>query len=283
MAPAKVGLRSSYRGIARRLGVSPNTVRDRMAKMYASGILGGTSVYVNPSLLALSGGAYAVDVSPELSKEKMLDRIKSMDDLLFIHNFRGSLIGIAFAYADEKDLMKKLAAFNKLVSSKNGGILTRTQYPRCTAELTDPEWKLISRLTERPFRTYTELARELRVSVRTLKRMMNKIVEEGAVLSVPKLDYRAITGGVPADLIVVFGELGAREEAEKRIMNLVNDYMIFIGYGDVYVVYNLVVPKMSMATELALAIKRIEGVKDVRAELVDEHIDITNSLRSRIV
>jgi DNA-binding Lrp family transcriptional regulator len=276
--PAKVGLRSSYRQIARKLRVSPGTVRDRIAKMYAAGVLNGASVYVNPSLLALKGAAYAVEVSPDRPKEDVIRELRSMDDLLFIHNFRGNFLGIFFVYTDESTLQGKLASFDKLAGSGSSGALSHVFFPPCSAHLTVADWKLIARLTEQPpFDSYADLARDLRVSVRTLKRRMSRILDQGALLSSPRLDYRAITGGLPVDLVVHFSEAEARQEAARKILRLVEDYLLFIGPGVEYIVFNLVTPKISLATELAESARQVNGVKFARAELVDEHIDLTGS------
>jgi DNA-binding Lrp family transcriptional regulator len=278
MLPAKVGLRSSYRVMARKLKVSPSTVRDRLAKMYATGVLSGTSVYVNPSLIALKGAAYAADVSHELSKEEVISKVRKLDDLLFIHNHRGSYLGLAFAYSDEKDLERKVQTFNKLAGTKNGELLGLVAYPPSNTGLTGAEWKLIARLSEKPFQSYAELAKEFRASSRTMKRRLTKLIEKAAILSGPKLDYVAMAGGVPADLVVVFDSRESMREAERKIVPIVGEYLLFAGPGEDFAVYNLVVPRMSAASDLARRIKEIDGVRSVRAELVDQHIDLTQNL-----
>ncbi len=199
MLPAKVGLRSSYREMAKKLGVSPGTIRNRVEKMYSTGVLSGSSVYLNPSLLGLKGGAYAMDVSPNLSKNKAVDRLKSLDGILFIHNFRGSLVGIQFVYEDERALKKKIDLFQTVSGAERKGIFSRVVFPPCTTTLTDPEWLLISRLSRQTFGSYSQLARQLKISVRTVRRRLSKLLAARAIMSVPTLDYRAISGSVPAD------------------------------------------------------------------------------------
>jgi hypothetical protein len=95
--------------------------------MYSTGVLSGSSVYLNPSLLGLKGGAYAMDVSPNLSKNKAVDRLKSLDGILFIHNFRGSLVGIQFVYEDERAL-RKLIYFKRYQARKEKGYFQRSYF-----------------------------------------------------------------------------------------------------------------------------------------------------------
>jgi DNA-binding Lrp family transcriptional regulator len=278
MVPARVGLRSSYRDMAKKLESSPGTIRNRVLKMYSSGILGGSSIYVNPNLIGLKGGTYAVDVSPKLSKPEVLEKLKSLRNTLFIHDFRGGLVGFAFVYEPEKGMDETVAEFNRICGAeKDRGIVSEVDYPPCSIAASDAEWRLISRLSGGSFDSYSQLARELKVSVRTLKRRLTKLNSERAILSVPTLNYRAIRGGLPADVIVVFLSPASRAEAEKKILQLVGDYMVFAGIAREYIVYNLVLPNISTLSDIISSIGKIEGLT-LRAEIVEEHIDVTKHL-----
>jgi hypothetical protein len=105
-------------------------------------------------------------------------------------------------------------------------------------------------------------------------------LKANAILSGPTLDYKAISGANPANLVVAFDDSTSKERSDKVILQLVDDYMVFAGVGEKFVVYNLVLPKMGMATDLANSVGRIEGIELARAELVDEHIDLTKGLEN---
>ena len=276
--PAKVGLRSSYREMAKKLGVSPGTIRNRVEKMYSSGIVSGSSVYLNPSLLGLKGGAYALDVSPGSSKNHVVDRLRSMDGILFIHNFRGSLIGIQFVYENERALKQRTDLF-RAVADSGKGIFSRVVFPSCTVALSDPEWLLISHLLRQTFGSYSQLGRELKISARTVRRRLSRLLAARAILSVPTLNYRAILGAVPADLLVTF-QPSERTELEKRILQIVGGHMVYLGAGEDFAVYNLFLPNVTMAADLANSVSRLGGVTSARVELVDEHCDVTSRLWS---
>jgi hypothetical protein len=92
------------------------------------------------------------------------------------------------------------------------------------------------------------------------------------------LNYQAIKEAVPADMIVSFATPHNRGEMEEKIIKILDDYLIFIGLGEEFIVYNLILPSMHAVIDLTNTVKRIEGVKSVRAELVNEHIDLTRNL-----
>ena len=78
--------------------------------------------------------------------------------------------------------------------------------------------------------------------------------------------------------MVVFENPPEKVEAEKAVLELVGEYLLFAGIGEKFTVYNLVLPKVSMAPDLASSASRIEGIESARIELVDEHIDLTRRL-----
>jgi DNA-binding Lrp family transcriptional regulator len=281
MVPARVGLRSSTREIAKKLRTSPGTVANRTRAMYASGLLLGSSVYFNPVLLGLHGGAYALEVSPTLPKPQVIGELKSIEGLLFIHNFHGNLIGIYFAYKDGNSLERKLELF-RTTCLANNGIFSAIPFPPCTISPTASEWKLISRLSEKSYESYSQLATELNTSVRTLKRKISRIQDGGAILSSPRLNYTRIDVGVACDVIVIFSSPEKKPEAEKKITTLLTDCLLFGGPAEDYMVYNLVVPNLHTASELANLVRKIGGVRTTRIELVDEHIDLTEGLQTMI-
>src|SRR5579862_4891774 len=114
MLPGRVGLEASYWEMARKIGYSRGTVRNRVKKLYASGVLRGSSVYLNPSLLGLSGASFAFDVSPSRQKSEVIEQLKLIDSIHTVHNFRGSLIGIHLVYENEADLKKQIEKLHEV-------------------------------------------------------------------------------------------------------------------------------------------------------------------------
>jgi DNA-binding Lrp family transcriptional regulator len=275
--PARPGLIATYRHISRTLGVSPGTVRNRVGQMIRSGFLHGITVYANPNLLGLLGGSYAVEVSSSLGKAAVIDHLAEVEGVVFFENFRGNLLGIGLVYENDNALEQKLAHIDRIARS-NRGMFTRVSHPPCTATLTGPEWKLVSRLMAGSFQTYEHLARELEISVRTLKRRLARLDRSQAVLTFPKMDFRAIAGGVAADLLVSFGDPASKAEAHTRVAGLVDDWVIFAGVWEQFETYRMILPNVSKATELADEVGHLPGVGNVRMEFVNGLVDRLASL-----
>jgi hypothetical protein len=71
-------------------------------------------------------------------------------------------------------------------------------------------------------------------------------------------------------------------EAEKKIMLIVGEYLVFFGNTEEFVVFNLILPNFAKVNELTSKVKQVEGVKIARSELVDEHLDLTANLRTSL-
>jgi DNA-binding Lrp family transcriptional regulator len=278
--PARPGLRASNRKIAASVGVSAGTVRNRLRRLAASGVLTGTSVYPNPNLLGLSSAAYALDVAPQRNKREVVERLRQIDGVLFLQNFRGSLVGMLFVYPEGESMEGYLDRFDAIAGAQRG-VAGHVQFPPIPTALTRPDRALISRVMQERFATYQELADDLHMSVRTVKRRLGRLATGYALLSMPTLNYGAIGGDVPANLIATF-EPELRSAANDGLLQLVGDHLIFAGVSSELGVYNLILPNAVLGGKLAERAAHVPGVKSVRAELVDEHFDLTQNLARRL-
>lgn len=280
LLPARLGKAPSFRAVARNLRLPPGTVRNRIKAMYDNGVLFGSSVYPNPNLLGVIVNVYAVDVSPNLPKRTVVESLKSVDGMLFIQNFHGSLLGLVFVSKDERKASECISKINSITGAKDG-MKSRAFYPQCASNLNKEELRLVKRLSL-GFKSYAELARELRTSIRTVKRRVSRIAMGRTILSVPTMDYRQISGVVPADLMVSYTSLEVKARNDMEILDLVRDYAIYAGLWHGLSLFSMMIPKVTKATEILDSVKRLEGVKTARLEFVDEHIDLVASLANLI-
>jgi len=266
--PARPGLIASNRQIAQSLRVSPGTVRNRIKEMIRTGFLNGFQVYANPNILGLLSGSYAIEVSTTIPKREVLRLLAKTDGVVFFENFRGALLGLGLTYSSPVTLRKVLSRINE-VARCPPGVFSRVEHPPATGPLTATEWKLVGRLMAGELVTYQHLAQELGCSVRTLKRRIARLVRTGAILTFPRMDYRAMSGGVAAELLVTFSDASLKTHAETEIQHRIEDWMIYAGIWGEFDIYRLILPNVSIVNELAEQLGRIEGVRFVRAELVD--------------
>ena len=268
--PPRRGFAPSYRQISKKLGTSMGTVRNRINIMYKSGILLGSTVFPNPNLLGLRAAAYNVDIPNTKDKAHLFQKMKLVENVYSAHDFVGSRGWLVFLYEDAADLERVRCMLDEI--SGIHGILSNLPYPPCPDSFTKKEAELILQLSNNGLESYSKLSKKLGISVRTLKREISRLVRENMILSVPKLDYTAIEGCVPADLLVFFEDDKARVEGVSKVLEIVMDNLLLAAMYDVVGMCSLVLPKVASTSELAARVKQINGVKDAWAEIVSEHV-----------
>lgn len=273
--PARPGSIPSYRQLARKVQASPGTVRNRVRRMIQSGFMHGVLFYPNPTLLGFLGGSYAIELPHPEEKPRILARVAAVDGVIFLENFRGALLGIGLTYADDRALEPTLRRIDRAAGT-GPGMFTPVAHPPCPASLSRPDWQLAVRLMAGGLPSYSHAAGDLGVSLRTLKRRMKRLMASGALLSFPRLDYRALHSGVTAELLVAFDGAEREEEAKARISAHIGDFTFFTGAWDRFRIYRLILPNIARATTLGEAVRRIPGLAFARMELVDSleyHLD----------
>jgi DNA-binding Lrp family transcriptional regulator len=267
--PGKPGFAPSYREVSMKIGIPFTTVSSRINLMYKLGVLRGSFFYPNPNLFKLNTAAYTTHISEELDKADAFRKLKSFDAIISAHDFLGRMAWITFVFSDEQDLERKLSALKKIAGAE--GILSRIPFPPCTDSFSKSEALLMLHLTTKGLESYAGLARNLETSTRTLVRRMSKIAKENMILSIPNVDYSAMEGSVPADLLFFFANEQARATGEPKILELVKDYVIFGALFDIVGMCSLILPNAVLLKEIEGKVKQIDGVMQSYIEIVVEH------------
>lgn len=277
-APARPGLLASYRKVARALGVSPGTVRNRVARMTRSGFLNGTTAYVNPNALGLGAAAWTIEVDPTLAKDEVIRKIARLEGVIFFENFRGSLLGLGFLYEGEAG-RRRMRERIRRIARATPVLYSRVRFPPCTGPMTAAEGMTALAVMSVDGWTYAQLARRLNASVRTVKRRISRLARTGAMFTFPRMDYRKISGGVTAEMLVTYRDPSARGDAERRVLARLDEWLTFTGIWEEHSMYRLILPNVALAGDLAREVGRLPGVRSVRGELVDEVIDQFETMR----
>ena len=264
------GARVPLRAVARDLRLPEATVRRRIQKLRSGGLLSRTRVYVNPSLLRLTGGNYSFNVAASMSKREALDRLRLVDGVIGVDSHHGRHGILAFLFEDEEDLRRKLALFRSIAHAEDD-LFDEIPFPPCHVSLSRFEWKMVSRLVEEGLVSTAHLAAELGVSAHTVNRELLKLADANAIFAMPMLNGAGFRGGVAAVLSVSFSSPSARPQAETELLELVEDKLIQRFEMRATAMYAHFLPNTRTASELSERINQIEGVTIARIDFVDEH------------
>lgn len=270
--PANPGLASSHRALARKLGVSAGTVRNRVLRMTRSGFLRGIQIYVNPSALGLVSGSYTLETPQGSSRHQVIARLTQIGGVVFFENFHGPLLGLG-VFSEDDEKMEQLLSEVDATAKCARGVYTRVHHPPCSIRPNAAEWELIAHIVPEGFRSFQELSVDLNVPIRTLKRRLSRLVGGGALLTFPRMDYGALDSGVTAELLVVYHPGPSKDQAREAVIRQLDPWMTYAGTWEEFEVYRLILPSLSMATRLSDSLSRTPGTQLCRMELVDELSD----------
>jgi DNA-binding Lrp family transcriptional regulator len=267
----------SYREIGMKLGVSRETVRDRVEKMSRSGFLKVFPIQVNPSLLGLKLGALAVDVPNTTRKVELLEELSLVDGMVLVVTHVGGMIGMSFYYEDEKARDKKI----RLIVSISGGKMwkfTAQQVPRCGIVLSPRDWQIVAALQRRKMRATSKIAAELGVSVRTLKRRTKRMIDGMAISTIVSTAEGFMGAGVIGNLQVEYSSAKARPETERDLLHELDSRLIFAGLWESFSLFTLVLPSIPAASQILEKVRRAKGVAQARLDLIEERVEVYSTL-----
>jgi DNA-binding Lrp family transcriptional regulator len=203
--------------IARVIGSSVNTVKDRIARMTELGVIAGYQAVPNLRHLDLQGEAYHLRFTSDAAKDKAMPKLLAVPGLLELHDFLGQGVCADFAFKDEADLRRTLAALS--AGSQDGAPrhFYNREMPKVTRTLTPLDWRIVQALRAHPRATPADLAPAVGVSTRTVKRHLSRMAAEGSLFLVPMLDPSKADGLFLFELLVYLREgTGPRPMAALR-------------------------------------------------------------------
>lgn len=203
--------------LARATGASVNTVKERIARMIASGIIAGYHAVPNLQHLGLRGEAYYLRFPTEDAKDAALPRILETEGLLELHDFLGKGACADFAFRDESELRVKLGFLQEASGDTAPERFYSREMPRVQRELTAVDWRIVQALRSDPRAQPPALARVVGVSARTVKRHLARMAAEGSIFLVPALDPSKADGLFIFEMLVYLKEgMGPRPMNDLR-------------------------------------------------------------------
>src|SRR2546430_9864335 len=205
--------KKSYVEIASKLGVDEENVRNRIKHLRESGFLLGYRVVPNPALLGRAFASLRIEFKDRDSKQAAIPRLAQTGGVINIGSTYDKSVLVTL-FADENQDFQKLIANTGIDGQVTlvPGIGLRTTSFR----MTRLDWEIVRHLLRDAERKLDEIAKQLRVSTRTVKRRVNMMMKETAIFTMPMVDLRK-TEGISYQLRVQ-SEQGKKSEVEKSVV-----------------------------------------------------------------
>ena len=227
----------------------------------------GWRVFANPTLSGVR--IFQILVGYQLASREKLIRwsTASPNVIALVEHFDGSA-WVVCAYENSRTRSRLIRAIEGLVGAKSLAVFD-IWFPQCELKPSSTDIEIISSISRGPRKPYSEVAGELGLSSRTVRRRISRLIEGKAVFNVPSLESSALEGALMVDLLVQYSGTGDQNKTNEEIVSRLDSYLVRTQVGNrAYGFFNLFVTKLSSLREIVSAVTSIRGVKDARADVV---------------
>ena len=173
-SPGLWSQKKTYVEIARKLGVDEETVRNRVKVLKESGFLLGWRLLPNPALLGRSSYFVFLEFRNDDEKEKAIPNIAEKTGVIVIANIYGNSLLVTMADDPKISSAKKVSELaNKAESFATPGM----NFPGLLSfKMTKTDWQIIKLVLRDAERKVTEIAREVKLSTKSVNRRLNEMM-----------------------------------------------------------------------------------------------------------
>src|SRR5438445_4093741 len=241
------------------------------------GFLKGCHLFFNASLLGLNLVQLLVDVRAS-SKGDLIEKLRLLPGIAAIVEHVGNSMYVVFAFKDEGSLEKQARLIEQLAGAKSSPRL-RVRFPNCRLGLSYTDAEIIRALARDPRKMYSAVAKKLGFSSKTVKRRMQRLIEEKAVFVIPSMDPSALEGAMVADLLVRYSGREGTAVVNRRILSELDDCVIRAVVGDPdYGLFNLIITRISAVREIPKRVGSFAGVASGRVDIVQGRLEMYDEL-----
>lgn len=263
--------------IARTLGITRETARERIARMEIAGVIQGYQVYPNLHHFGLDAAGFLFAVQDEEAQARLAKHVEAVEGVLEVLYFLGREVCIDVCYRSPGDLERKLRLLASFTGDSSPRRFWAREMPPVTRSLTNLDWRILKTLRGRARRPLVEVAGEVGVGYRTVKRHHDRMAREGSFFSVPVLNFGKFGGLLPFGLLFYL-QTGRGKETFAAIMRAFDDRLLFTAlpgspeFGNFDIVAFVESPEqVEKMRELALSIPGVERATALVYRGLTEH------------
>lgn len=267
-------IKKSYVSIAKKLGTTEDTVRNRVRWMHDRGIVRGWRLGVNPTLFGYQTSFLFFDSPSPRDKYKVLGSLRRISGVLWIVDYFGNFAGFLVSHKDEEDLERKLGPVSSILESK-AFVRVNNQFPRVRIRLTNTDWSIIRALANDPRKSYSDVAAELGVSPRLAKRRLQMMIEERAFFIFPDIDIAKVEGLAVVSLAAFYSDPKLKQEDEEAILAKFGDFFVMTPSPEPsYGAYIFMLPNLPTAKRLLAFASGLKGVGNASVRPIVDFVNL---------
>lgn len=196
--------RISTREIAKRVGLAPSTVWERLREWERSGFLQGYGVLPNPRLLNARMVSHNVELRNVAVRDPFVRAVEGMDGLIGFFHHVGAWVSVTTFDASPEESARRSQMLADIAGVRH--VEPPHALPDFAPRGRAPDardWRILRSFVARPGGSFASIARDSGVSERAAKRRYERMIRDRLVWLFPFLDFSRVKG-VIASIIVRF-------------------------------------------------------------------------------
>ncbi|MGH9919400.1 MAG: winged helix-turn-helix transcriptional regulator [Nitrososphaerales archaeon] len=225
-------MNSSLKSIAKRLGADDSTVSYRYKRLQKWGCMSAWNLLVNPALFGCGVLEVMVDTQPESAKPDMIRKLKLVGEISGIVDFHGRALKLLVMHKGEESRSRTIELISRITNTES---LTQVRWvvpSSRTSRITETDVMIIRSLSNDARKSFVQVARELGLSVRTVRNHVERLRAENTVFSMPTLAMSGIPGLIPVVLSYTYANHHVKGMADREMLSNFETSYLTGGFGD---------------------------------------------------
>lgn len=263
----------SLRSIARDLEVDKETVRQRLRRLQEEQFLWPSTILVNPLLAGLRAAHLWLDGIATAAKPEALSNLGARPGVVLINDYVGSAL-YALEFHPKEKSSDRLREDVLEIPGVQDVRHEELWFPRADIEIGPLDWRIVRGLQREPTTSSVALAKGVRLSVRTVRRRLQRMIEARALFVVPRFNTRALDGSI-ADLAVFYEADASKSEVDRRALSRLSNHLIRADlHNRRFSFFNLIIDNVSRTRGVLDWVESQPGVATGRLDFVQDRIEI---------
>jgi DNA-binding Lrp family transcriptional regulator len=232
VAPSRNQVNSSLRSIAKRLGADDSTVSYRYKRLQKWGCMSAWHLQVNPAFFGRGLLEVMVDVQPESAKPDMIRKLKLVGEVSGMVDFYGRALKLLVMYNGEESRLRTIELISRITNAES---LTQVRWAvpaSRTSRMTETDTRIIRSLSNDARKSFVQVARDLGLSVRTVRNHVERLRAENTVFSMPTLALGGIPGLIPVMLSYTYAKHDAKGTADRAMLSYFETSYLWGAFAD---------------------------------------------------
>jgi DNA-binding Lrp family transcriptional regulator len=269
----------SLSSMARKLGVDEETVRRRLKRAQLNGLLGGFHLIPNPHLLGCDAAEVDLEVARE-DKDDAISQLKLVDGVLLVVDFHGKALRVMIYYQTEEESARKIRLVSAICRSETE-VHWKDPFPPCGLEMRETDWRILKSLRRDARKSLPQVAKEVGVSVRTVRRRLALMTEANAFFLLPLPSFGKLAS-VLCNFRVYCPDERQKKAVDEQIKSRLERMVFSKTTAKEYSVFSVLCDNLAEAEVARRWIEGLRGVEDVKSGFSKELVVVDGWLDETI-